>query len=141
MSDLLEKWHIDAALSLLRADPGLVVYPDSEGNVPLAPVVPYVRVYTSIETPDGHPANSLAGLSSTWVVRWYCHCIGATEYAAAAVAMRVRVALLDQRPVVTGRSCGLIRKEAGPPATSRDESTGISTYDRTDVYRVRTQPG
>lgn len=140
MSDLLEQAHIDAGMNLLRADTGLTVYPDPEGNTPLKPVPPYVRVYTSIENPDGDPGNSLAGLSSTWITRWYCHCVGANEYAAGAMAMRVRVALLDVRPVITGRSCGLIRKEASTQAT-RDESTGSPVHDRTDVYRLRTEPG
>lgn len=140
MSDLLERLHIDAALDLMRADAGLTVYPDPEGTVPLAPAPPYVRVYTTIDRPPDDPGNALAGLSSTWIVRWYVHCVGDTEYAAAAMAMRVRSAVLDRRPVISGRNCGPIRQEAGQPPT-RDESTGVSVFDEVLVYRLRTEPG
>lgn len=139
MADLLDQLHIDAAMDRLRADGSLTVYPDAEGLVPLAPSPPYVRVYTAIERPADASGNDLGGSSGTWTVRWYCHCVGATEYAAAAVAMRVRSALLDVRPTVAGRACGPIRQDAGQP-TTRDESTGIAVYDRVDVYRLTTMP-
>lgn len=142
MADLLDKAHMDAALSLLRADTSLVVYPDPEGNTPdpAARAQRYVRVYTAIERPADAPGNALAGASATWTVRWYCHAVGPNEYSAAAVAMRVRAALLDVRPAIVGRSCGLIRQEAGNPPT-RDESTGVAVMDAVSVYRLTTQPG
>lgn len=140
MTDTLERDHIDAALALLRADSGLTVYPNAEGFVPTTLTVPYVRVYTSIERPETGVANALDGLSATWVVRWYCHCVGGTEYSAAAVAMHVRAAVLDRRPTVSGRVCGLIRQESSQP-TQRDESTGVAVYDRVDVYRMASAPG
>jgi hypothetical protein len=141
MADLLEQAHIDAGLGLLRADTGLTVYPGPEGLVPANPSPPYVRVYTSIETPGGTGvADALDGKSATWVTTWICHCVGANEYAAAAIAMRVRSALLDVRPVIAGRSCDLIGKEASQP-TQRDSSTGVDVYDRVDVYSLTTGPG
>lgn len=142
MADLLDKLHMDAGLGLLRADGALTVYPDAEGNTPpaTARAQQYVRVYTSIERPPDSPNNTLDGTSGTWTVRWYCHCVGPNEYAATAVAMRVRAALLDKRPTVTARSCGLIRQEAGNPPT-RDETTGTPVMDAVVVYRLTTQPG
>lgn len=141
MADLLDKLHIDAGLGLLRAA-GLTVYPDPEGNTP-APAgraQAYVRVYTSIERPVDSPGNSMGGASNTWTVRWYCHCVGPNEYSSAAIAMRVRAALLDQRPTIVGRSCGLIRQADAYP-TNRDETTGTPVMDTAVVYRLTTQPG
>lgn len=140
MADLLDKLHIDAGLDLLRADAALVVYPDTEGNVDIEPSPPYVRVYSYIERPPDDPANGLDGLSSAWTTRWYCHCIGANESSAAAVAMRVRAALLDVRPTITGRSCDLIKQEAANPPTP-DSSTGPTVLDAVVVYRLMTLPG
>jgi hypothetical protein len=128
MANLDDRVLIDAGLALLRADAGLVVYPDAEGAVPLSPTPPYVRVYGAVErTPD-----RLDGTSGQMTTRWWCHCVGATEPAALAVAMRVRVALLDQR--VAG---GMVRQEVQPPPT-RDESTGTAVYDVVAVYRLIT---
>lgn len=142
MADLLDKAHMDAALSLLRADTSLAVYPDTEGNTPdpAARAQRYVRVYTAIERPADAAGNTLDGKSGTWTVRWYCHCIGPNEYSAAAVAMRVRAALLDVRPTIAGRSCGFIRQDSAAPPT-RDETTGQAVMDAVVVYRLTTQPG
>lgn len=134
MADLVDHGLVDVALALLRADPGLTVYPSPDGVVPATPATPYVRIYGSVERlPGAH--NALDGVSRWATVRWWCHCVGATQSAALAVAVRVRAALLDQRPTVVGRSCGLIRQEAQPPPT-RDESTGVSVYDVVAVYRM-----
>jgi hypothetical protein len=140
MADLLDKLHIDAALDLLRADAGLTVYPSAEGHVPAEPSPPYVRVYAYIERPPDDPANGLDGRSSAWTTRWYCHCIGANEASATAVAMRVRAALLDVRPTIAGRSCDRIVQEAANPPT-RDDSTGSTVLDLVVVYRLMTLPG
>jgi len=137
MSDLLESLHIDAGLDLLRADGGLVVYPDANGYVPTTLADQYVRVYTHTEQTPGDGPNNLGGASATWRVWWYCHCVGQNEYAAAAIAMRVRSALLDVRPTISGRNCGLIRHDGGQP-TQRDSSTGVDVYDRLVIYRLTT---
>jgi len=137
MADLLEQQHIDAGLALLRADAGLTVYPNAEGFVPASPAPPYVRVYTHIERPVDATGNALTGLSATWRVRWYLHCVGATEYAAAAVQMRVRTQLLDVRPAIPARNCGLIREESSSPPV-RDTSTGVDVMDALAVYGLTT---
>lgn len=137
MADLLDKLHVDAGLNLLRADAGLVVYPDVEGNTPLTPTPPYVRVYPVIESPIDSPNNAVDGRSANWVTRWYCHCVGANEYAAVAVSMRVRAALLDKAVTIAGRSCGLIRREAAIPP-QRDDTTGHPIFDAVAVYALAT---
>jgi hypothetical protein len=141
--DLLDKAHIDAALGLLRADTSLTVYPDAAGNVPAegARADHYVLVYSTIERPRAADGNALDGRSVAWTVRWYCHCVGASSEASSwAVAMRVNRALMDVRPVITGRACDLIEQEAANPP-SRDETTGTPVFDTVSVYRLRTLPG
>lgn len=143
MADTLEADHINAGLDLLRAVPGLTVYPDAEGNVPLARerADHYVLVYTSIERPPGiaGASNRITGGSDTWITRFYCHCVGPNEYSAAAVAGLVRGALLDVTPVMTSRTPSPIRQDADQP-TQRDDATGDPIYDRVVVYRLRTSP-
>lgn len=125
--------HAQVGLQLLRADTGLTVH---DGSVPDNAQMPYVVIYTHIERMSG-PANALDGASKTVTVRWYCHCVAENGIAARAVAMRVRAALLDQRPVIPGRSSDLIRQEQTlPPA--RDETTGRLVMDAVQVYRLTT---
>ena len=130
MADLIDRQLLDAGLTLLRADPALVVYPDVEGQVPATPEPPYVRVYGAVGRPPG-PGNALDGLSRQLTARWWCHCVGTTEPAALAVAMRVRVALLDAR--ING---GMVRQEVGDQPPVRDETTGVPVYDVVAVYRL-----
>lgn len=140
--DLLDKLHVDAGLGLLRADTGLVVYPDAEGNTPAegSRAKSYVRVYSYIDRPRTADGNALDGLSSAWTVRWYCHSVGANEYSAVAVGMRVNRALMDVRPTIAGRACGRIEQETAQPPT-RDEATGTTVFDLIAVYRLITMPG
>lgn len=142
MADLLDKLHIDAGLGLLRADASLTVYPDAEGNVPApdARADHYVRVYASIERPRQAEGNALDGLAVAWTVRWYCHCVGPNEYSAAAVAMRVNRALMNQRPTIAGRVTNLIEQESDAPPDP-DNSTGVEVMDAVAVYRLMTLPG
>jgi hypothetical protein len=140
MADLLDQLHINAFLDRLRADtgpPALVVYPNAEGFVPINPPPPYVRVWTTIDRPIEAGGNALTGLSTTWTTRAYVHSVGLNEYSAAAIRMRVRVALLDFRPTIAGRSCGMIRHEASQPP-QRDEGTGTPVFDMADTYRLLT---
>ena len=69
----------------------------------------------------------------------YCHCAGGNQIAARAVAQRVRAALLDVTPTVTGRKCWPIRREAGQ-LVDRDESTGLLVMDGVSVYRLESVP-
>jgi hypothetical protein len=140
MADLLDKAHVDAALTLLRADAGLTVYPDAEGNTPAVRAQRYVRVYAHIERPRSAEGNALDSRSVAWTTRWYLHCVGPNEPSATAVAMRANRALMDVRPTIAGRSCDLIEQEASNPPT-RDESTGAAVFDQVDVYTLRTLPG
>lgn len=133
MSDQLDELHAQAGIARLQADATLVVVDKAPVGVSQAP--PYVRVYTHIERPAGHHANKLAGTSDTYVVRWYCHCVGANDTSSRTVAMRVRAALLDYRPTIAGRDCGLIRMDSSVPA-QRDESTGAMVIDSLLIFSM-----
>ncbi len=130
--------HAAAMLALLDADndpPALVVL---DGKVPTGTVAPYVLVYfddTDPELPDSRP---LTGASQRHVVRAICHSVGGNGQAARMVADRVRTALLDVVPTVTGRTCMPIRREDGQPP-QRDEQAG-GVWDKVDVYRLESVP-
>ncbi len=136
VADLLDQAHANAGLNLLTADTDLTVH---DGRVPDGAEPPYVLVYTVIDWPEVSDGHALDSLDESVTVRWYCHCVGRTAAAARAVAMRVRAALLNQRPTVTGRTAGIIRQESTLPPT-RDESTGRLVMDAVAVYRLDTRP-
>lgn len=140
MTDQLDELHARAGLDLLEADAALTVY---EGGVPSpTPDPPYVVVYTIVTWPSALEggANALDHRSVTCHVSWLCHCVGLTAAAARAVGMRVRAALLNQRPTIAGRSCGLIQQDDAQPPT-RDESTGRLVIDVMSTYSLYTAPG
>lgn len=132
MTDQLDEDLAQAALTLLVAT-GIPVVDDE--RVPADQASPYYRVYTATERPDDAAGNALTGLSSMWVTRWYVHHVAPNDTSARALAMRSRTALLDVRPVVAGRSCGLIRQEAAQPP-QRDEHAGPLVIDLVVVYRM-----
>jgi hypothetical protein len=136
MSDQLDELHAQVGIGLMAADTVLTVVDDTAVGASL-PAPPYVRVYVHIERPADHAANAARGLSSTFVVRWYCHSVGVNDTSARAVAMRVRAALLDVRPTIAGRNCGLIRLESSLPPR-RDESTGPMVIDTVQVFVLTT---
>lgn len=140
MADLSDQTHVDALLNLLRADAGLTTYPDAEGFVPDARPDHYVRVYAAIERLPDAVQNNLNGLALAWTTYTYCHCVGPNEYSAGAVAMRVRAALLNVRPAIAGRNCGIVRQAAAPPPTRREEQAGVPVFDKIDVYRFTSTP-
>jgi hypothetical protein len=139
MSGNGEQDHADAILGLLRADAMLGTARVFDGVVPSpTPAPPYVLVYMHMVSLAEAPGNALAGLSTEVTLRAICHCVGGDAVAARAMAQRVRGALLDVRPVIAGRSCGLIRQESSQPPVP-DESTGVVVYDSIDTYRLTTE--
>ena len=136
MTDGLDQALAGAGLALLAADTSLTVY---DGKVPAGTTPPYVLVYTSVDHPSEDEDNPVSGLTRVWLARWICHCVGGfgeDGSAARAVAQRVRTALLDVRPTVSGLSCGLIRFESGDPP-QRDETTGSLLMDVVVTYRCK----
>lgn len=135
--------HVNAVLALLDADntaPPLVVL---DGVVTAGIAPPYVLVYVTVGTPDGEMTPDKVSLtldSDVIDLRAYCHCVGGNAAASRAVATRVRTALLNITPTVTGRSCFPIRWREGQPP-QRDETTGTTVMDLVDVYGFTSVPG
>lgn len=134
--------HADAFLALLRAAPGpaLAVH---DGAVPPEGTPPYALVYFYVETPDGLAAADKVPLTfnSDVLECWaYVHCVDTTAVGARAVSGRVRSAVLNVTPVVTGRTCFPIRWRQGQPP-QRDESTGPLVMDQVDTYGWTSLPG
>ena len=129
--------HCDALLALLRQAPGTLTVHD--GAVPNGTVPPYVLVYFADADPELPDSRPLDGASQRHILRAYVHSVGGNAAAARALGERVRAALLDVVPTVTGRECFPIRREDGQPP-QRDESTGVLVMDRVDVYRLESVP-
>lgn len=130
--------HAVAFLSLLRAVPGLRVFPDAQGNTPDAQTaLPYVVAWISVRYDLG---ATIDGRSSRGVATATVHSVGANDTAARVTAGKVRGALLDVAPAMAGRRAFPIRHDDAPPARP-DESTGQRVFDQIDLYRLESLPG
>ena len=134
MTDGLDQAIANAGLALLTADTSLVV---CDGVVPAGTQPPYALVYTTVNRPSEDPDNAADGLSRVWSAAWIVHSVGGNAAAARAVAQRVRTALLDIRPVISGLSCNKIRMDPDSPPPQRDETTGVVVMDLVQTYRLR----
>lgn len=134
----LEVAHADAGLDLLDAT-GLTVY---RGKLPpnittLSP--PWALVYTAVDFPGDDADNGLDQASLTCVTTWYVYGSGTTDSACLAVTGRVRGALVDVVPTITGRVCDRIEQTASEPARPH-ELTGNSVLTALSIYELRTRP-
>ncbi|PWR08575.1 hypothetical protein DKT68_15270 [Micromonospora acroterricola] len=130
--------HAVAFLSLLRAVPGLRVFPDEQGNTPTATTaLPYVVTWVSVRYDLGPTIDlrSTRGVATATV-----HSVGLNDTSARITAGKVRDAYLDVVPAIAGRKAFPIRHDDSPPARP-DESTGRRVYDQIDVYRLESLPG
>jgi hypothetical protein len=135
--DFLEELHAQAALGLLAADTNLV---SLDGVVPNGTDPPYALLYSTALWPVDGAANALDGKAITVQATWTVHCVGLTAPAARAVQMQVREALLNQRPSIVGRVCGLIRHDQALPPT-RDNTTGRVVMDAVSTFSMLSAPG
>ena len=135
----VESDHAAAILALLNANVVLAgkVY-DGKVADPI-PSPPYVLVYLHMERLPDALGNALDGLSKAVTIRAICHCVGADAIGARAMAYQVSAALLDVRPTIGTRNCGLIQQESSQPPV-RDELTGTLVMDAIDTYRLMTNP-
>jgi hypothetical protein len=133
--DQLDEAHAAVAIDILEADNAWPVYVD---GVPDDATRPYALIYPVVSWPKGRLSDALDGKTRTCETRWYIHCAGETDQGSRAVAGRVRQLLLNVRPTIAGRSCGLISQEASPPA-ARDETTGVLVLDIAAVYLLVTE--
>lgn len=140
--------HARGYLDRLDADnasPALVVWDGRVGQPGQQPPPkpPYVLVYTSLRVPGAAEQPDMSNLnftSTALICEAICHSVGATAAGARAVQNRVRAALLDVTPTVSGRSCSPIRCVDAPPMRG-DEETGTDYFDAVDSYEFRSVPG
>ena len=136
-----EQAHADAVLALLYADADLTTYPAPDGGpstVPPGALPPYVSVHITPFHDDGRNLNT----KSTRFIEYIdCHCVGANDIAARAVAKRVRAALLDVKPTVAGRSVYPIRYSPGGGEISTTEPVAETTVTINQRYRLESVPG
>ena len=98
-----------AVLALLQADTTLRVY---DGQVPPTPTLPYVVLW-SPPIPAA-TIDTLSGRSGWFEQIPQTTIVGFTPESVRIVSRRVRAALLDVIPVVTGRVCLPIRMDGDP---------------------------
>lgn len=138
MADLLDEQHAQAGLALLEAgDPDRV----HDGRVPDGAALPYHLVYTTVRWPAGEAgaANALDAQAVTVIAEWTVHSVAETAADARAMQMRARASLLNRRPAIAGRSCGLIRQDE-VRAPVRDETTGRLVMDAVSIYSMISAP-
>lgn len=128
--------HADVWLNLLEPEPNLTIY---DGAVPNGATTPYALIYFTGSRLPMADGNALDGASREFVSRAIVHCVGGDQIAARAVAAKVESRLLDVRPIVSGRTCGLIRQESVLDPV-RDETTNVLTMDMVTVYRFISEP-
>lgn len=134
--------HAQAFLALVGTDvgpPALVVL---DGKVPDGTLPPYVLVYFAQVTPDAETAPDSTDLtfnSDRVELTAWCHSVGTTQAAARMVASRLRAAVLNRTPGVSGRSCWPTRQVDGQPVQP-DETTGPAVFDLVDIYRFASLP-
>lgn len=144
MSDFIDRDHANAILGLLHTALDPVPISVFDGKVPdPTPDVdahPWVLVYFDADWPIDGAANSLDGNAVTYVLKAWCHSTAGSGAGVRAIAGQVRAALLNVRPVITGRSVWPIRRYDGNP-TGRDEALGTPVMSKVDVYELKTAPG
>jgi hypothetical protein len=73
------------------------------------------------------------------VTTWYLRCAGANNDAVMAVVGRIRAALLDVVPVITGRMCFPIRQVSVQPP-NQDNAIGSTVLEAIATYELETRP-
>jgi hypothetical protein len=134
--------HEQAVLARLTdgITPALVVF---DGRVPDGALPPYVVVWFARLMPESYArpdSASLRMVSDRVVLTVTTHSVHVNAQACRAIAGRVRDALLDYVPGISGRTCLPIRHVDGQPI-QLDEMTGTPIYDIADMWRLETLPG
>lgn len=130
--------HAEAILALLDAvndPPPLNVH---DGVVPPqveAATDPYVLVRFS----EAPPGLNYVGVTHVYGLRVSCYCVAGSNNAVRTVAERVRTALQDVTPTVTGRKCFPIRWEESTDMAA-NERTGSVVAQMVLTYVLRSVP-
>lgn len=115
------KEHATAVLALLDADntaPALTVFDSIVPNLTDPALTPYVLVRFS----EAAPELNFTRVSYVYGLRFVCYCVAGTDAAVRTVVDRVKTAVQDVTPTVTGRKCYPIRW---------DDSAEMSPQERT----------
>lgn len=133
-TDLHVTWVLDRLKAGLPA--GVAVY---DGEVPDTPGQTYVVLYPD---PGSTDRSSLQAVSDTFDQIVQPTCVGTSATQARGVLDAVRRALVDQMPVVAGRTCWPVIEVPGTPPMQRDPKTRDPVIDRprfffTPQFRVR----
>lgn len=129
--------HFDAAkLLLTNALPASIVLFD--GDVPKTSQQMYAVLYPDPGTRD---RSALPATSDMFTMTVQVTCIGLSARQARVVIDAVCTALVDQRPVVSGRTCWPVTQQEGTPPVVRDDddrdpTTGQPRYYYTPRFRV-----
>lgn len=126
----LEEDHRQVGLALLEANANLVSY---DTKVPDLAEPPYSLTYTRVSWPRDGIGTALDAIQKTITVTYTCHCVGLNPAASMAVFAQVRLSLLNQLPVIAGRSCSLI-KQADAADPEPDESLGRLLVASVGIY-------
>jgi hypothetical protein len=127
-----EELHAQAVLQLLQGDADMPVVYDNgvpRGSTATTYVVAYMR---SIFT-QGSPRNALDGTPNTIQTTATVYAVAPHITACRVVMYQVRHTLLGARPVISGRSCGLIEQVDALDA-HRDDTTGAELFSAITVF-------
>jgi hypothetical protein len=114
-----------------------------DGQVPDSTSLPYVLLRYRFASPDATESPDKTDLSFDQAavrLEVTAHSVATTARGARIVADRVRSALLNVTPAVTGRSAFPIRHVDGQDPRL-DEETERVVFDQVDVYAFDTVPG
>lgn len=122
--------HVAAVKVLLAGLPALqvTVY---DGEVPKTAAQMYAVLYTP---PGDVSRGSLRAVSDQFRMVVQVTCVGISAAQARRVVGLVRDALVDQVPVVAGRTCWPIVQEEGTPSIQRDDTDRDPTTGQSRMY-------
>lgn len=132
------KPHAAAVLALLQSQVSPIQLTVYDGVVP-ALIDPKTQPYVLVRFADGPPRLNFVGVSHEYMLRITCHCVAGNEAAARTVIDRVRTALQDVTPTVSGRKCYPIRW-ADAVTVDANERTGSVVSMAVVSYELRSVP-
>jgi hypothetical protein len=137
--DLLDiSQHHTTAVAALHRNAGYPVYEVEVTDDGAGLTYPYLVLYP---TPGATATNTLAGTSGEFTFRWQITAVGRDWMETCAAIDRARAAAVDQRPVVTGRTVGMVTEVitsvsvAQDPA-ARDPATGRPLFYAINQFAV-----
>lgn len=125
--------HADAVLTLLEAVDNLTVY---DGDVPDLPSLPYVVLWIAEPL---RTAGRLSGEQDDAQSTFQTSSVGSTPEQARWAQAKVHEALLNRRPVITGRSSTRVKHDSAPPVRA-DYDVDPTVFTAVDLWSAYTTP-